>query len=238
MNDTSGNGGSDSQPSLHQSLRCQDCNRHWWDQKLPLPWFPSPSPEHGIEGNRSSLSTVSLTLSMSDRSEGSWHSQWGWQHWEDGAHMKINLPVFKDEDAKDAVTYQSWRWDLTVYQHVGCRDCTLLPYAIWSLQGYPSKLVWSSGMDITLGDVLTILDEHYNTVKALDVLNQATDNPPKPRATSFFPQGNSRAASPPQRHQLCIWHIWRKRKPVAVKMERAVTTVESKQLPKSLFCAW
>ena len=23
-------------------------------------------------------------------------------------------PVFKDEDAKDAVTYQSWRWDLTV----------------------------------------------------------------------------------------------------------------------------
>ena len=41
--------------------------------------------------------------------------------------MKINLPVFKDEDAKDVVTYQSWRWDLMVYQHVGC---TLLPYAI------------------------------------------------------------------------------------------------------------
>ena len=27
-------------------------------------------------------------------------------------------------------------------------------------------------MDITLDDVLTILDEHYNSVKALDVLNQ------------------------------------------------------------------
>ena len=26
--------------------------------------------------------------------------------------MKINLPIFKDKDAKDAVTYQSWRWDL------------------------------------------------------------------------------------------------------------------------------
>ena len=26
--------------------------------------------------------------------------------------MKINLPIFKDEDAKDAVTYQSWRWGL------------------------------------------------------------------------------------------------------------------------------
>ena len=29
-----------------------------------------------------------------------------------------------------------------------------------------------SGMDITLDSVLTILDEHYNNIKALDVLNQ------------------------------------------------------------------
>ena len=72
----------------------------------------------------------------------------------------------------DAVTYQSWRWDFTVYQCAGCRDCTLLPYAIRSLQGYPGELVWSSGTDITLDDVLTILDEHYNNVKALDALNQ------------------------------------------------------------------
>ena len=86
--------------------------------------------------------------------------------------MKINLPIFKDKDAKDAVTYQSWRWDLMVYRHAGCRDRTLLPYAIRSLQGYPGELVWSSGMDITLDDVLMILDEHYNNVKALDVLNQ------------------------------------------------------------------
>ena len=86
--------------------------------------------------------------------------------------MKINLPVFKDKDAKDAVTYQSWRWDLMVYQHARCRDHTLLPYAIRSLQGYPGKLVWSSGMDITLDDVLTVLDEHYNNMKALDTLNQ------------------------------------------------------------------
>ena len=32
-------------------------------------------------------------------------------------HMKINLPIFKDEDTKDGVTYQRWRWDLTVYLH-------------------------------------------------------------------------------------------------------------------------
>ena len=86
--------------------------------------------------------------------------------------MKINLPVFKDEDAKDVVTYQSWRWDLRVYQCAGCTDHTLLPYAMQSLQGHPVELVCTSSMDITLDDVLTILDEHYNNVKALDALNQ------------------------------------------------------------------
>ena len=86
--------------------------------------------------------------------------------------MKINLPVFRNEDAKDTVTYQSWRWDLMVYQCAGCRDHTLLLYAIRSLQGYPGEFVWSSSMDITLDDVLTIVDEHYNNVKALDTLNQ------------------------------------------------------------------
>ena len=38
--------------------------------------------------------------------------------------------------------------------------------------GYPGKLLQSSGMDITLDNVLTILDEHYSNVKALDALNQ------------------------------------------------------------------
>ena len=70
------------------------------------------------------------------------------------------------------MTYQSWRWDLTVYQSAGCRDHTLLPYAIGSLQGYPGELVQSSGTDIPLDDVLMILDKHYNNVKVLDALNQ------------------------------------------------------------------
>ena len=86
--------------------------------------------------------------------------------------MKITLPIFKDEDAKDAVTYQSWKWDLMVYQCIGCRDHTLLPYAIRSLQSYPGEQVQSSSTDITLDNVLTILDEHYNNMKALDALNQ------------------------------------------------------------------
>ena len=62
--------------------------------------------------------------------------------------------------------------DPDVPKHAGCRDRTLLPYAIRSLQGYPGELVQSSGTDITLDDALTILDEHYNNVKALDALNQ------------------------------------------------------------------
>ena len=33
-------------------------------------------------------------------------------------------------------------------------------------------LVRSSGTDITLDGILTVLDEHYNNVKALDALNQ------------------------------------------------------------------
>ena len=169
--DTPGDVSPNHQPSPYRPSRGQDCNRHWRDHRQPLHQLPSPSPDCGFKSNRSSLSTASSMSSMSDGSDESWHFQCGRWHWEDGARMKINLPVFKDEDAKDAVTYQSWRWDLTVYWHVGCRDCTLLPYAIWSLQGYPGKLVWSSGMDITLGDVL-ILDEHYNNVKALDTLNQ------------------------------------------------------------------
>ena len=86
--------------------------------------------------------------------------------------MKINLPIFEDEDAKDAVTYQSWRWDLMVYHCAGCWDHILLQYAIQYLQGHPRELVQSSGMDITLDDVLMILDEHYNNMKALDTLNQ------------------------------------------------------------------
>ena len=121
IKDTPRDGSSDHQPLPCQPPRGQDHNWCQRDQRLPPPWLPSPSPDCGFESDRSLLSMAS---SMSDRLEGSQHSWWGRWHWEDRAHMKINLPVFKEEDAKDVVTYQSWRWDLTVYWHVGCRDCT------------------------------------------------------------------------------------------------------------------
>ena len=90
--------------------------------------------------------------------------------------MKINLPVFKDKDKKDAITYQSCHWNLMVYHHAGCQDCTLLPCVIFSLQGYPWELVGSSGTDVTLDGILIVLDEYYNNVKALDALNQKSSN--------------------------------------------------------------
>ena len=86
--------------------------------------------------------------------------------------MKTNLPVFKDKDTKDTVTYQSWHWDLRVYCQAECQNHTLLPYVICSLQGYPQELVRSLGTDVTLDGILTILDEHCNNVNALDALNQ------------------------------------------------------------------
>ena len=169
--DASGDCSSNYPPSPHQPPRGWECNRHLRDQRPQSPWFPSPFPDRGFENNRSSLLMMSSMSSRSDWSDGSRHFRRGrWRQEE--AHMKINLPVFKDKDAKDAMTYQSWRWDLTVYWHTGCRDHTLLPYAIRSLQGYPGELVWRSGTDIILDDMLMILDEHYNNVKVLDALNQ------------------------------------------------------------------
>ena len=77
--------------------------------------------DHGFESDRSTVSTSSLVSSMSEKSGGSRHPHCGrCPHREPGGHLKINLPVIKDEDTKDAVTYQSWHWDLTVYHHAGC----------------------------------------------------------------------------------------------------------------------
>ena len=107
--DVSGDCSSNYPLSPQWPSRGWELNRYWRDQRPQSPQFPSPSPDCGFESNWSSLSTTSSMSSRSDRSDGSRHSRQGRWHWEDGAHVKINLPVFKDEDAKDAVTYQSWR---------------------------------------------------------------------------------------------------------------------------------
>ena len=128
------------QPKWGRDHECQQTNL-----RPVQPQPPSLSPDCWFKSNRSLVSTASLVSSQSDRSEGSWHSCCGRHCREMGGYVKINLPIFKDEDMKGAITDQSWRWDLTVYHHAGCRDCTLFHYAIWSLQGYPGDLWGAPG---------------------------------------------------------------------------------------------
>ena len=121
---------------LHPAHQEQGCVPHWgqdrdrdqrWELWVATPQSPLLSSDHGFESDRSSASTSSSVTSMSERSGDSRYQCCGqWPHRETGGHMKINLPVFKDEDTKDAITYQSWCWDLTIYHHAGCWDCTLL----------------------------------------------------------------------------------------------------------------
>ena len=154
----------------HTSQWGQDCGQWQWD-----PWAAltlTPSLDHGFESDGSWVSTFSWVSSRSNRSWGSRCQHHDWYCQEPGNHMKINVPVFKNEDKKDAITYQSWHWDIMVYHQAWCWDCTLLLYIIHSLQVYLGELVRSLGTDITLEGMIAVLDEHYNNVKALDALNQ------------------------------------------------------------------
>ena len=65
--------------------------------------------------------------------------------------MKVNLPTFKDEWTKDQY---------------------LLPYVIWSLQGFLGDLARSLGQDATLTDVLQMLDEHYGMMMTFNTLSK------------------------------------------------------------------
>ena len=129
IKETSRDGGSDHRPSTGQSLRGQDCNRYWRDQRPPSPQFPSPSPDLGFDSDRSSLSTASSMLSRCDRSDGSQHYWQGRQYHEDGAHMKINPLVFKDEDAKDMEEALKQYTTFTV-GNLGFSKCDCMPFRL------------------------------------------------------------------------------------------------------------
>ena len=170
--------------------------------------LPSLSSDHGFESDRSSASTSSSVASMSERSGGSrcpHHGQWPCR--ETRGHMKINLLVFKDKDTKDAVTYQSWHWDLTIYCHAGCQDHTLLPYVIHSLQGFLGELVRSSGMNITLDDILTILDEHYNNVKSFGCLESGALSAIDGWKRDSVGLGGMSFQTPPSLSNLISWQV-------------------------------
>ena len=48
----------------------------------------------------------------------------------------------------------------------------MLPYVIWSLQGFSGDLARSLGKNATLNDILQTLDEHYGVVMMFDTLSK------------------------------------------------------------------
>ena len=87
--------------------------------------------------------------------EGNWAGRTG-----RGLRLKVNLPIFKDERTKDAVTYCSWQWDVAIF-------C-----CFWSWQGFSGDLARSLGKDTTLTNMVQTLDEHYGMVMMFNGLRK------------------------------------------------------------------
>ena len=92
------------------------------EQGLISPWPLSPSLDRGFENDRSSVLTASSVSLLLDRSKGSQYSQCGTQCRETRAHMKINLPIFKDEDMQrmpSPIRVGGGTWLDTIMQDAG-----------------------------------------------------------------------------------------------------------------------
>ena len=89
--------------------------------------------------------------------------------------MMDNLPTFKGEKVKDAVTYCPWHWDVSAFCHSGSDDHHLFPFR--SLQGFLGDLVRSLGENATLSNVLQMLDEHYDVMMTFNVLSKEPYSP-------------------------------------------------------------
>ena len=97
--------------------------------------------------------------------------------------MKARGPVWPQGKAKSSKTpaaaYNVQRGDVgrgrslqCLFHCSGWDDQHLLPYVFRSLQGFPGDLVRSLGEDTTQGDVLQMLDEHYDIVMTFDALSK------------------------------------------------------------------
>ena len=86
--------------------------------------------------------------------------------------VKVNLPIFKDEKTKDAMTYCLWWCDTAVFHCLGWDNQHLLLYIFQSLQGSPGNLARSLGEDATLINILQMLDEHYGMMMTFDTLSK------------------------------------------------------------------
>ena len=120
------------QPSHHDRGRVQQCSHshghQQWDPWVVQPPTWSPSPDDRFKSGRGSVSTSSSVSSRSNRLGGSmlWHH--GQCCRELGGPLKINRPVFKDEDTK----WCSHIWKLALgFDSVS--PC-------WVLRSHPSPL--------------------------------------------------------------------------------------------------
>ena len=124
-----------------------------------------PLQEEGVQiGKWTEFSSV-------DHDERSRESNWAGRMGR-SLRVKVNLPIFKDEKTKDAVTYHLWWWDIAIFCSSGLDDQHLLPYIFQLLQGFTGDLTRSLGEDATLTDVLQTLDEHYSIVMMLNTLRK------------------------------------------------------------------
>ena len=86
--------------------------------------------------------------------------------------MNVNLPIFKEERMKDAVTYHSWWCNVAISFWSGLDNQHLLWYIFHSLQGFPGDLALSLGKDATLSDNLQMLDKYYGVVMTFNALSK------------------------------------------------------------------
>ena len=130
--------------------------------------FPRGSPSS--RGGSSNLGSdqSSLHLTMKRESHSTHRSACAGR----GLWVKVNLPIFKHEKSKDAVTYSSWWWDVAIFHWSGLDGQYLLPYIFYSLQGFMGNLVRSSCKDATLSDILKTLDEHYGVIMTFNALSK------------------------------------------------------------------
>ena len=155
------------QHSDHSQWRSWHQRRHMQQR---VPWLPrKPSKGSPSLGGNSFDGQSEWSSRHSNQTRVSQQSiQSGWTG--RGFRVKVSLPTFKDEKAKDTVTYCSWWWDMSMFCCSGLDNCHLLPYVFRSLQSFPGDLVRSLGEDATLCNVLQMLDEHYGVMITFDAL--------------------------------------------------------------------
>ena len=88
-----------------------------------------------------------------------------------GHNVKVNILIFKDDKSQDAITNCSWQWDIAIFCQSGWDNQYLLPY-IFCSQGFPGYLARSFGADVTLNDVLHMLEKQCGVVMTFDTLNK------------------------------------------------------------------